>query len=147
MYDANREYLTNRILSASPMELIRMLYQGALDSVRRAVDHLHRGEIMERGRAISKACAIIDELQASLEPVPGEDYSNRLDRLYGYMRQQLVRAHVEKSEKLLLEVAGLLATLLEGWSGSMPAAEPVAANPAYFAAAPTMSEGPRSWSF
>jgi flagellar secretion chaperone FliS len=108
-------YLENRILSASPLGLIRLLYQGAASAVRDARRHLAAGEIRARARAISKACGILVELAASLDHTRGGDLSRRLAALYVYMHRRLNEANLQQSDAPLTEVLGLLATLSEAW--------------------------------
>jgi flagellar protein FliS len=115
----HKEYVANRISTASPLELIRILYEAGVQSVDEALAALRSGDIFDRGRAITKAIEILSELNASLKHDGHEEYSNTLAELYGYMQQQLIRAHSEKSENRLLEVSRLLRTLLEGWVGAM----------------------------
>ena len=114
-----KEYLAIRITTASPMELVRILYEGAAQSVHEAIRALHSGDILGRGQAINKAIEILAELRVSLRPDVQEQYSNTLAELYGYIQHQLIRAHAEQSESLLQEASRLLNTLLEGWSGAM----------------------------
>ena len=112
-------YTAERVLSASPLELIRMLYEGALSSVHLAIEMLHSGDVMARGRAITKAVDIIQELRASLREEVNAEYSATLMQLYGYMQMRLVEAHASKSEDALLEVSRLLKCLYEAWLGVM----------------------------
>jgi flagellar protein FliS len=114
-----KEYLAIRIATASPMELVRILYEGALQSVHDAIRALHSGDILGRGQAINKAIEILAELRVSLRLDVQEQYSNTLAELYSYIQHQLIRAHAEQSEGLLEEAARLLNTLLEGWSGAI----------------------------
>jgi flagellar protein FliS len=101
------------------MELVRILYEGAVQSVQEAVRALNSGDILARGQAINKAIEILAELRVSLRRDVQEQYSNTLAELYGYIQHQLIRAHAEQSESKLQEAARLLGTLLEGWSGAM----------------------------
>jgi len=117
--DRHREYISYRVMTASPLELIRILYDAAVQAVGEAIAALHVGDVLTRGNAISKAIEILAELQLSLRRDVREEYSNTLDGLYSYMQRQLIRAHAEKSEDLLLEVSRLLNTLLDGWAGAM----------------------------
>ena len=114
-----KEYLAIRITTASPMELVRVLYEGAVQSVHEAIRALHSGDILGRGQAINKAIEILAELRLSLRRDVQHEYSNTLSELYGYIKHQLIRAHAEQSESLLQEASRLLDTLLEGWSGAM----------------------------
>ncbi|HEX4593415.1 MAG TPA: flagellar export chaperone FliS [Bryobacteraceae bacterium] len=114
-----KEYLAIRITTASPMELVRILYEGAVQSVHEAIRALHSGDILGRGQAINKAIEILAELRVSLRRDVQEQYSNTLAELYGYIQHQLIQAHAEQSESKLQEAARLLNTLLEGWSGAI----------------------------
>jgi flagellar secretion chaperone FliS len=110
-------YLEERVLSADPVELVHMLYQAAIASVGDARRHLAERRIADRAKAISKACAILMELNTSLDHERGGEFSVRLSQLYGYMHGRLVEANRRQIEEPLDEVAGLLDTLSESWSG------------------------------
>ena len=62
-------YLESRVLSADPVELVNMLYQASTQAVRDARVHLAEGRIMERTRAINRACQINIELSAARFPI------------------------------------------------------------------------------
>ena len=114
---AHNAYLENRILNADPMELVSLLYRAAIGEVRNARLHLQNKDIRSRSNAITKACSILTELTVSLDRKAG-DYTERLRDLYGYMMQKLTEANFKQREEPLVEVLGLLTTLLEGWEGA-----------------------------
>jgi len=114
--NAHDTYLEDRILSANPVELVHLLYQASITAVGDARRQLADGQILARARSISKACDILLELTTSLDYDRGGDMSVRLAQLYGYMHRRLVEANFRQSDEPLAEVAGLLETLLEGWS-------------------------------
>jgi flagellar protein FliS len=122
--NAHDTYLESRILSADPLDLVRLLYQGAIASVRDARRHLADGEIAARARAITKACSILTELTASLDHERGGDLSRGLARLYDYIGRRLIEANFRQADQPLEEVLGLLSTLAEGWEKTQPAASP-----------------------
>ena len=110
-------YLENRVLSADPMELIRLLYQAATGAVRNARHHLASGDIAARARCIANACEILFELTGSLDHARGGEISRGLALLYDYMTRRLVEANFRKSDAPLAEVLTLLTTLSEAWNG------------------------------
>ena len=123
----NKAYVAENILSADPMELIRMLYGAAIESVESARRHLAAGAIPARSAAISKAVEILSELTASLSPEPA--ISHRLAELYDYMQRRLLVANFEQKDAPLAEVSRLLATLAEAWQAvPHPPAEPSVRN-------------------
>jgi flagellar protein FliS len=107
------------VTAASPPELIRMLYEAAVQSVDQALEGLRSGDILRRGNSVSKAVEILSELRVSLRREVNPEYCDTLGGLYSYLQRQLIRAHAEKSESLFQEVARLLRTLLDGWIGAM----------------------------
>ena len=122
--NAHDTYLESRIEAADPLELVRLLYQGAIASVKEARRHLAAGEIGARSRAISKALAILTELSASLDHTRGGELSQRLGQLYDYMQRQLLEANFRQTDGPMTEVLGLLATLGEAWDGIQEEAKP-----------------------
>jgi flagellar protein FliS len=121
MSSSNRQqdYLAHRVMAASPTELVRMLYEAALQRVEEALEALRSGDILRRGNSVSKAIEIIGELRLSLRREVAPAYCDTLTALYNYLQRQLIRAHAERSEKSFQEVQRLLQTLLEGWTEAM----------------------------
>ena len=108
-------YLESRILSASPLDLVNILYEHAILEVEEARRHLAGGNVAARSRSISKAIAIIGELQSSLDHDAGGEIAANLTRLYHYMRQRLTTGNVQQSDAPLAEVGALLESLGEAW--------------------------------
>jgi flagellar secretion chaperone FliS len=143
-------YLEGRILSADPLELIRLLYQGAADAVRQARRSLAEGDIAGRSQAISRAYEIVAELAGSLDLTQGGEFGDRLLRLYDYLQRRLIEANLQQTDGPLAEVLGLLSTLAEGWQGAQGQAEPArpAASAAWGAPPPAELEpATHAWSF
>jgi len=121
---AREVYLESTVLSADPIELVRLLYQAALEAVGNARRFLHQGDIASRAGEIGKAHAILTELALSVDHEKGAFLSRNLVELYDYMQRRLIQANLEQSDAPLAEVARLLETLLEGWNHCRPAAAP-----------------------
>jgi flagellar protein FliS len=114
-----KEYVANRVAAATPVELTRMLFEGAVQAVQEAVAAHRSGDILARGNAVTKAVQILGELRFSLRRDVAPQYCDTLSGLYGYLQNRLIQAHAEKSESMLQEVLQLIQTLLEGWIGAM----------------------------
>src|SRR5438128_12307041 len=106
-------YEENRILSSSPVELVRILYTAAVRAVQDARETRRAGDIGARSREIGKAQVILLELAASVDPSKGKDVSERLLALYDYMLGRLAEANAEQKDAPLAEVSSLLGTLQE----------------------------------
>jgi flagellar protein FliS len=120
-------YLEARVMSASPMELVRMLYDAAQQSVRDARRHLAAGDIAARSDRISRAIEVLAELSNSLDRDRGGEIARELAELYDYIERRLIDANFRQADEPLAEVLGLLETLSVGWAeaAGAPAAEPV----------------------
>jgi flagellar protein FliS len=115
LQDAYGEYLHSQVLTADPLELVRLLYRAAGDATRCAQLHLAAGRIAERSHQISKAHAILTQLSLSLDHSRGETLSRSLVELYDYMQRRLIEANARQRMEPLVEVENLLSTLAEGW--------------------------------
>jgi flagellar protein FliS len=111
--------------SRSPLELVVMLYDGALRFVDEARAAHARKDLRARGRAISKTLAIVGELQNTLDMEKGGAVAEQLDDLYTYINSRLIDVTVKQDIAACDEVHKLLSTLRDAWSqiSSKPAAE------------------------
>ncbi len=113
-------HLDVSILTAEPIELVRILYRTALGSVSAARAQLAAGEIKERSQAINKVVSIIHELALSLNPEVEPTLASTLAELYDYMQRRLLAANFEQSDVPLAEVMGLLETMTDAWYEANP---------------------------
>lgn len=135
------------VIAANPHKLIVMLFEGAQIALNNAVQHMQAGNIAEKGKAISKAIAIIENgLRASLDKTVGGEIVLNLDALYEYMNNQLLIANVKNQPEIIQEVQALLRDIQDAWeqiapktATSAPAATSVEqiSSDAYGALAPT----------
>ena len=116
--------------SRSPMELVVMLYDGAIRFVGEARAAHAKKDIGARGDAISRAMTIVSELQNTLNVEDGGTIAQELDRLYTYINARLLDVTAKKDATGLDDAEKVLGTLREGWaqiastSGSAPGVKP-----------------------
>src|SRR5258706_11268048 len=110
-----QSYLEAEVMAANPLQLVRLLYRGALDFITAARRHLRLGEIRARSGAISKTMAIVAELARSLDAERSGELSRSLAQIYGYVQSLLMEANLHQSDPPLAEAEKLLSTLLEAW--------------------------------
>ena len=114
-------------MSASPHQLIAMLFDGAAAAIERARLQMARSETAAKGQSISKAIAIVDSgLKASLDPQAagpgGAALVADLSALYDYINQRLMFANLRNDPELLDEAARLLENIASAWREIAPAA-------------------------
>ena len=124
--NASDAYLETRVLSADPLELVRMLYQAATSAVQDARRQLAAGEIAARSRSITKAWEVLFELTSALDGERGGELAGRLAQLYTYMQSRLIEANTRQEDAPLAEVLGLLVTIAEGWEALGATSKPPA---------------------
>jgi len=100
----------------TPLELVVMLYDGALRFVAVARDAVERRDIPARREALSRVFAIVSELQSTLNMESGGEIAKSLDRLYSYINERLLAVAMENRVEPLDEARRLLETLRDGWS-------------------------------
>jgi flagellar secretion chaperone FliS len=110
-------YLQTQVQSRTPIELVVMLYDGAIRFTTEARAAVVAKDIARRGNAVSRAMAILSELQSTLDLEKGGDIAVNLDKLYTFIRDRLVDASIKQDVRPLDEALRVLTTLREGWSG------------------------------
>ena len=106
--------------SRSPIELVVMLYDGALRFVADARDAHQQQDLVRRGRALSRAMAIVAELQNTLNLRDGGAIGIELDRLYTYITSRLVAVNATGDAAALDEITKLLLPLRDAWAQITP---------------------------
>lgn len=102
---------------ASPHMLIKMLFDGLIQSLNAARGALQRGDIAEKGRQIGKAVRILEEgLKGGLNLAQGGEIASNLAALYDYCVSRLTLANMRNDLALVEEVAGLIAPVAQSWS-------------------------------
>jgi flagellar protein FliS len=112
---AAQQYKQTQVRSSSPLELVVLLYDGALSAMTAAADAMARGDIPARKAALAKALAIIAELQNTLDLQQGGEIAAELDRLYVWITSQLVDAAVRQDAAPIHSARRVLETLSEAW--------------------------------
>lgn len=112
--------LQSGAMSASPHQLITMLFDGAKTAIAMARHHMAQKEIAAKGQAISKAINIVDNgLKASLDTETrdkaGAELVGNLSALYDYVAQRLLYANLRNDPALLDEADRLLDNISSAW--------------------------------
>jgi len=111
---ANRnKYLETAVLTASPAQLLIMLYDGGIRFCRAAVEAIHQGDHQESNRCIQRAQDIVLEFVISLDK--SAPVAEGLVLMYDYMYNRLIEANMKKDPVILEEVVGYLLELKETW--------------------------------
>jgi flagellar secretion chaperone FliS len=116
-----RTYRANSVLTASPGQLVLMLYDGALKALAIARDAFDKGpedprRIETINSQLLKAQAIISELQGGLNLETGGEFASTMHRLYDYHNHRLLQANMRKEVAPVIEVERLVRELRDAWA-------------------------------
>jgi flagellar secretion chaperone FliS len=109
-------YYQTHVQSQSPLELVVMLYDGALRFLQMAADATRRNDLVGKREGMSRATAIIAELQNTLNLTEGGEVAQSLDHLYTYITGRLLDANVKKDPVPIEEAIRLLRPLRDAWA-------------------------------
>ncbi len=141
-------YQRHRARGASPVGLVVLLYDAAIESLRRARLAAGNGRIEERVAASNHVVLVINELTRSLDRKRGGEIARNLDQFYAVALARLMEANVRSDPNLFEELVGMFCSLRETWQQvEIETAAPAGApNPAV-AATPSVGEASAiSWS-
>ena len=113
-YGRPQAYRESAVLTASPEQLVVMLYDGALRFLRQSEVAYGEGAWQHGGERMGRAEAIIDELLATLNMDAGE-LAERLQAIYVFCKKTLIEARLEHEPAKIRTVIRLFADLREAW--------------------------------
>ncbi|MRT55723.1 flagellar export chaperone FliS [Enterobacteriaceae bacterium RIT693] len=117
--------LETAVLSASPHQLVVILFDGALSALIRARLFIEQNETAAKGQAITRAINIIDNgLKAGLNMEVGGELPHNLSALYEYMVQRLLQANLYNDVSIINEVEALLNNIASAWKQIGPGTSP-----------------------
>jgi flagellar protein FliS len=110
------QYQQARVTTASPVAILVSLYEGAIRALRDAQVHHARGEIAKRGEALSKAHAIVSELELTLDRERAPEMCDELTRLYDFVLRGIGDATASADPSRVNPGIDVLVRLHSAWS-------------------------------
>lgn len=112
---------------ASPHQLISLLYEALLQSLRLAHGATIRGDIETKGKEIGKSVRILEEgLKAGLNDAAGGELATNLRGVYNYSISRLTRANINNDAPMINEVIELILPVYGAWKSIASPGQPVA---------------------
>lgn len=106
--------------TASPGQLVLMLYDGAIRFLERALQGFENDDPSMRNETIhnniARAQEILHELNMSLNVREGGEFASRLRGLYNYMDGRLLGANLTKKPEHVVETVQRLTILRDAWA-------------------------------
>ena len=109
-------YRRTEAQSASPLQLVVMLYDGALRFLNEARTAQATGDMARRAHALRRVGAIVAECQSTLDLDKGGAVAAEMDRLYSYISARLLDITVKRDATAIDEIHKLLTPLRHAWA-------------------------------
>jgi flagellar secretion chaperone FliS len=115
--DAYAQYRQQAATTATPAQLVLMLYDGALAEVARATRALTADpvDLADAHDCLGRAQSIVTHLSLTLDRERGGEIARNLSSLYTFCNERLIAANLAKSPEGLDAVTSTLSDLRDAW--------------------------------
>jgi len=110
------------VAEASPARLVQIMFEQILSQlaiasgcIERIKNNLPLNEVIAKGKAMSKAIRLINQLNNTLDMDRGREIADNLRALYVYMLARLTTANITNDPAIVGEVASLVQKVKAGW--------------------------------
>lgn len=115
--NAIASYRTRRVETASPLQVVVMLYQELLRRIELGAMQLEAGSPVQAAKHFHHGREIVSELLAGLDPAGGDPaLVLNLSGLYKWTAAELIASTRDRDPARARRVATVLMPLLEGWT-------------------------------
>ncbi|MEZ7892852.1 MAG: flagellar export chaperone FliS [Candidatus Wallbacteria bacterium] len=109
------KYLETQVQTASPLQLVCMLYDGAIKFANMALMGIKENNLEKKTVNIIKVEKIVDELRNTLNFDKGGEVAKNLEKLYNFIYNYLIEANRDSDFAKLEHVIKMLLSLRESW--------------------------------
>ena len=108
-------YATAQVNSASPEQILVLLYDAAIRDVKDAIGALQDGDRSRKAKALDQGVKVVTELLSSLRPEKAPEIAANLSNLYDFMIDRMIRSNAQNEDCDLQSVVNLLSELRGAW--------------------------------
>jgi len=113
-----QSYLEMKVKTASPIQLVIMLYDKAIVCLNTAIELINKKSIKYDiiNNNIIRAQDIVSELMLSLDFEQGGEIAQNLFAIYDYCMKEMIDGNIKKDAVLLTNVVKILTELRSAWA-------------------------------
>ncbi len=108
-------YRKSQVETASPLDLIIMLYDRAIILLDKAIKEISEKKYEEKNTSLGKATDIVFELLTILDNDKGREIASSLSKLYNFVIREITNANTSLNTKELDNAKRILKELRESW--------------------------------
>jgi flagellar protein FliS len=113
--DPRRMYQDSAVRGATPIELVVLLYDSAIEDMRRATAAMKQGDIEGRSRDIGHALLVLQQLQGTLDFEHGGTAAKQFEQFYNLIRAKLLEAQIRSSIDLMVQQIRFMSEVRDCW--------------------------------
>jgi flagellar protein FliS len=112
-------YRKTSVTTASKEQILIMLYEAAINHLKRASEACQKNDFSTKGVSVGKAHDIINELSNTLDFEVGGDVAVNLENLYVFMIKLITEGNIQNDFSKFDQARKIMENLLEGWKGAI----------------------------
>jgi len=113
--EAKLAYRENAVRGAAPIELVVILFDAAIDDMRRAVSAIKTSDIEERAIAVRHAMLVLQQLQGTLDFEKGGQVAKQFEQFYNLIRAKLLESQLRNSPELMQQQIRFMSEVRDCW--------------------------------
>ena len=113
---AASRYRGVQVATASPAQIVAMLYGGIVRFATEAGEAMGRNDRARVGDRIGRAMAIVDELASTLDGTQAPELANNLISLYDFCKRRLLEANLKQDRTAIDDVVAAITPLKEAFA-------------------------------
>jgi len=110
-----KAYRENAVLSASPEQLVVLLYEHLIINLKKASREIENRNFEGKAESLGRANDIVLELLSSLDFEKGGEISSRLASLYGFFTREIATVSRTLDQARIAQLVGMAEELRESW--------------------------------
>jgi flagellar protein FliS len=113
--DPKQVYQDAAVRGANPIELVIVLYDAAIEDLRRALAAMKVSDIETRGAQIGHALLVLQQLQGTLDFERGGASAKQFEQFYNLVRAKLLEAQLRGSLDLMQQQIRYMSEVRDCW--------------------------------
>ena len=110
-----RAYATTQVQTASPVQVVVLLYDGTIQAMKLAQEGMRNNHREDKARFLGRALRVVSELSATLNMEQGGMVAKDLRRVYEFVIYELTQANLLNQAERLDAPIRCLGVIREAW--------------------------------
>jgi len=122
--DVRQIYQDTAVRGATPIELVIVLYDAAIEDMRRAMTAMQASDVEARTHQVSHALMVLQQLQGTLDFERGGSAARQFEQFYNLVRAKLLEAQMRGSPDLMQQQIRYMSEVRDCWTAAKRMLQP-----------------------